>query len=291
MARGLAQVVAPECLTVVVNVGDDSRMYGALVCADLDTVTYTLAGMEGPHGWGVRGDTHHVMNHLAEMGVDTTFQLGDRDLAHCLARSTHLEQGRSLADFTRQATARLGIEAAVLPVSNDPIRTKVVTAAGETLDFQDYFVIRRQQDQVASLEYRGADVAAPAPGVVEAIDQADLVVIAPSNPPLSIWPLIAVADVAAAVRRHELVVAVSPLVGGAAVKGPLVAVMEGLGLSPTNAGIAAAYRDLGVRHLVVHESDQQDAAAIDGAIAAETLIAEAAPAAALASLLLDLTSR
>jgi len=291
MARGLTQVVAPDHLTIVVNVGDDSRMYGALVCADLDTVTYTLAGVEGPHGWGLDGDTHHIMDHLTAMGVDTSFRLGDQDLAHCLARTMYLDRGGSLADFTRDATARFGIGATVLPVSNDPIRTKIVTADNETLDFQDYFVVRGQRDVVASLEYRGAATAAPAPGVVEAINEADVVVIAPSNPPLSIWPLLAVPDAGAAVRRHQHVVAVSPLIGGAAVKGPLVSVMQGLGLAPTNAGIAQAYEDFEIKNLVMHKSDDADLVAIDGAIPAETLISDPEAAAELATLLLDLASR
>ncbi|NND04314.1 MAG: 2-phospho-L-lactate transferase [Acidimicrobiia bacterium] len=290
MARGFAQVVAPDHLTVVVNVGDDTRMYGALVCADLDTVTYTLAGIEGPEGWGIDGDSHHVMRHLANMGIDTSFQLGDRDLAHCLARTSHLEAGGTLAEFTQAASSRLGVKAAILPVSNDPIRTKVITDGDVKLDFQDYFVVRGQRDRVAGLEYLGADTAAPAPGVVEAIDAADVVVIAPSNPPLSIWPLVAVADVGAAVRRHDCAIAVSPLIGGAAVKGPLVAVMDGLGMEPTNAGIGQAYRDLGIRNLIVHESDQADAA-LDGAVLAQTLIGELEAAAALAQFILDVASR
>ncbi len=291
MARGLAGVVAPEQLTVVVNVGDDARIYGALVCADLDTVTYTLAGVEGPHGWGRAGDTHHVMDHLAAMGIDTGFRLGDQDLAHCLARTIFLDEDGTLTDFTRRATIRLGIEATVLPASNDPVRTKILTAAGETLDFQDYFVLRGQRDQVAGLEYRGAEAAAPAPGVVEAIAGADIVVIAPSNPPLSIWPVLALTEIRAAVRRHQCVVAVSPLIGGEAVKGPLVAVMEGLGLPPTNAGIAEAYRELQLANLVIHESDRADADSIAGAIPAQTLIGEAAAAEDLAMLVLGLAPR
>lgn len=291
MARGLATVLPAENLTIVVNVGDDSRMYGALVCADLDTVKYTLAGIEGPHGWGIAGDTYHLMEHLASLGIDTTFRLGDRDLAHCLARTMYLDDGGTLAEFTKLAAVRLGIGPVILPVSDDPIRTKVTTAAGATLDFQEYFVIRGQQDSVASLEYRGAALAAPAPGVIEAIAEADVVVIAPSNPPLSIWPMLAVRDVADAVRRHDRVVAVSPLIGGEAVKGPLVGVMEGLGLMPGNPGIAAAYSELGLRHLVVHESDAADLATIEGAVAAETLIGEPQAAAALASFVLELASR
>lgn len=290
MARGLAAAVAPDHLTIIVNVGDDSFMYGALVSADLDTVTYTLAGINGPQGWGIGGDTHVVMDHLGESGVDTTFRLGDRDLAHCLARTMALAEGGTLSQYTAQACDRLGIDCTILPASDDPIRTKVETPGGELLDFQDYFVLRRHEDAVAGLEYRGATEADPAPGTVPAIEAADVVVIAPSNPPLSIWPILAIDRLGAAVRRHRAVVAVSPLIGGRAVKGPLVQVMEGLGLPPSNAGIVTAYAGA-VTHIVI---DRSDAAETDEltrlgvtVIVAETLIADAAAAGRLANVVLD----
>lgn len=289
MAQGLAQVVEPDELTVVVNVGDDSRMYGGLVCADLDTVTYTLAGINGPQGWGIAGDTHVVMDHLEAAGVDTTFRLGDRDLAHCLARTAHVDSGGSLADFTAAFTKRLGIGPAILPASNDPIRTKIETASGELLDFQDYFVIRGQSDEVAGLQYRGADTAVPAPGVLDAIKAADVVVIAPSNPPLSVWPMLAIPDLAAAVLAKRTVVAVSPLIGGLAVKGPLVAVMDGLGISPSTSGVASAYEGL-LSHLVVDTVDAADTRLDIEAqvVVAETMIKEHPAAAQLARTILDL---
>ncbi len=138
MARGLDAVVAPSHLTIIVNVGDDAMMYGTLVSADLDTVTYTLAGINGPHGWGIDGDTHVVMGHLEAWGIDTTFRLGDRDLAHCLARATALDRGATLTESTQQACDRLGIRCTVLPASDQPIRTQITTPGGERLDFQDY---------------------------------------------------------------------------------------------------------------------------------------------------------
>lgn len=291
MAQGLAQAVQPDNLTIVVNVGDDATIYGALVCADLDTVTYTLAGIHGPEGWGIAGDTHVVMGHLEAFGVDTSFRLGDRDLAHCLARTAHLDSGGTLADFTATATKTLGIEATILPASNDPIRTKIEAAAGEVLDFQDYFVVRGQTDQVKGLQYRGADVALPAPGVIAAVDAADIVVIAPSNPPLSIWPMLAMSDLAVAVRNRPTVVAVSPLIGGAAVKGPLVAVMEGLGMEPSTRGVAAAYEGL-LSHLVVDTIDANDISLDIGVevVAADTMIKEPSAAASLARTILDLAA-
>ncbi|MCP3976165.1 MAG: 2-phospho-L-lactate transferase [bacterium] len=254
MARGLAATVNPAELTVVVNVGDDSTIYGAHVAADLDTVSYTLAGINGPQGWGIAEDTHVVMGHLAAAGIDTTFQLGDRDLAFCLARTAFLDEGGALSDYTREATKRLGIESTILPATDDPVRTKITTVEGQVLDFQDYFVIRRHTDEVAGLEYQGVTRASPAPGVLAAIDAAEVVVIAPSNPPLSIWPTLALPNITAALRDKERVVAVSPLIDGRAIKGPLVSVMQGLGMEPTNAGIVAAYGGL-LSHLVIDESD------------------------------------
>ena len=290
MARGLAAVVAPGHLTIIVNVGDDSFMYGALVSADLDTVIYTLAGIDGPHGWGIGGDTHVVMDHLEAYGIDTTFRLGDRDLAHCLARTIALGEGGTLTEFTAQACDRFGIECTILPASDSPIRTKIETPTGEILDFQDYFVLRRHEDAVAGLEYRGATEAEPAPGTVAAIDAADVVVIAPSNPPLSIWPMLAMSRLGAAVRHHRAVVAVSPLIGGRAVKGPLVRVLEGLGLPASNAGIIAAYEGA-VTHIVIDRSDAAEADELARlgvtVIVAETLIADAAAAGRLASIILD----
>ncbi len=290
LARGLAATVEPDSLTVIVNVGDDSMIYGALVAADLDTVSYTLAGINGPQGWGLADDTHLVMGHLTEAGIDTTFALGDRDLAYCLARTAFIAEGGPLSEYTRQATRRLGIACTILPASDDPVRTKIKTTGGEILDFQDYFVIRGHADEVAGLEYEGVTAARPAPGVLDAIDAAEVVVIAPSNPPLSIWPTLALPDVTAALRDKERVVAVSPLIGGRAIKGPLVSVMQGLGMEPTNAGIVAAYGGL-LSHLVIDASDaaEQDGLAELGVevIVTDTHISDPEAATRLANELLD----
>lgn len=290
MARGLTAAVAPGYLTIIVNVGDDSLMYGALVSADLDTVTYTLAGINGPQGWGIAGDSHVVMGHLEAAGVDTTFRLGDRDLAHCLARTAAIADGGTLTRFTAQACDRFGIRCTILPASDDSIRTKIKTPDGELLDFQDYFVLRRHEDPVAGLEFRGAESARPAPGAVAAVEAAEVIVIAPSNPPLSIWPMLAMSRLRSAVQAHHAVVAISPLIGGRAIKGPLVQVMEGLGLSPSNAGIVAAYEGA-LTHIVIDQSDAADANELARlgvtVIVADTLIVEAAAAGDLASTVLD----
>ena len=287
MARGLAAALPPEDLTVVVNVGDDDVIYGVHVAADLDTVTYTLAGIEGPEGWGIAGDTFATMGHLDELGVDTTFRLGDQDLATCLARTAALHTGEALSEATRRLTRSLGVEIAVIPATDDPVRTRITTDTGEDLSFQEYFVLRRHGEHVAAVRYDGSTQASPAPGVLEAIHTSDAVVIAPSNPPLSIWPILAVPGVEEAVRVKP-VVAVSPLFGGRALKGPADRVMGTLGLPPGNAGIVAAYRGL-VSTLVVDVGDADDA--LDVAIAArDTRIPDLASATRLAHDVLELAS-
>ncbi len=285
MARALARCLDPADLTVVVNVGDDDRIYGVHVSADLDTVVYTLAGMEGPSGWGVADDTFTVMEHLAGRGVDTRFRLGDRDLATCLQRTAALDAGATLTAATALICAALGVAPAVVPASDDAVRTKITTGSGERLDFQEYFVRRGHRPEVAALDYEGADRARPAPGVLEAIAAADLVVIAPSNPPLSIWPILAIPGLHAAVAAKDLVVAISPLFGGKALKGPADRVMATLGLPPGNAGILAAYAGL-LSHIVV---DTADAADTDlsrpglAVVATNTRLADAAAAARFGS--------
>lgn len=256
LGRGLAAVPAPHDLTIIVNVGDDDRIYGAHVAADLDTVTYTLAGIEGPHGWGIADDSFTVMHALEQLGIDAGFRLGDRDLAVCLARTVDLDGGVPLSTSTRRLAAALGVASTVLPATDDSIRTRLQTADG-WLDFQDYFVRRGHRDQVLAVEYAGSDEATPAPGVIEAIVAADQIVIAPSNPPLSIHPILAVGAIAEAVAAHTRVIAVSPLFGGKALKGPADRVLASLGFPPGNAGVLAAYDGL-ITDLVVDAGDEQD---------------------------------
>lgn len=259
MARALSGAVGPGRLTAVVNVGDDEVVYGTYVAADLDTVTYTLAGIEGPHGWGISDDTFNVMDEMSRRGIDTSFRLGDRDLATCLQRSAALAAGTSLSEVTATIVKELGVVTNVLPATDDRVSTRVRIADGSWLSFQEYFVLRRNADTVVELDYAGAEVSSPAPGVLEAIDRADLVVIAPSNPPLSIWPILAVPGIMAAVARKGHVTAVSPLFGGKALKGPADRVMASLGLAKGTAGILEAYDGL-LSMLVVDEADAADQA-------------------------------
>jgi LPPG:FO 2-phospho-L-lactate transferase len=289
MARGLAQVLGPDELTVIVNVGDDDVIHGVHVSADLDTVVYTLAGIEGPHGWGIADDTFETMVRLAELGEDTTFRLGDRDLTTCLARSIALGRGEPLSEITTRIRTSLGVTHTVLPATDDPLRTRLFTVDGEWLAFQEYFVIRRHRDEIVKLEYEGAATAAPSPGVLGAITGADAVIIAPSNPPLSIHPILAVPGIREAVAEANRVTAVSPLFGGRALKGPADRVMASLGLPPGTAGVLTAYDGL-IDTLVVDDDDAGDVALTDevAIVPTNTRIAEPDAAGRFATWLLDL---
>lgn len=290
-ARGFAATLDPGDLTVVVNVGDDDRIHGVHVSADIDTVVYTLAGREGPHGWGLAGDTFTTMDRLAALGLDTTFRIGDADLAICLARTAALDAGEPLSTVTARNAAAFGVRHAIVPVTDDLIRTRLRNTAGRWLAFQEYFVLRRQRDDVAEVRYEGADRAAPAPGVLDAIAGAELVVIAPSNPPLSVWPILAVPGVRRAVADAERVVAISPLFGGKALKGPADRVMASLGLPPGNAGVLAAYPDL-LTDLVVDRGDATDVRTLEDSVslhAVDTRISHRDAAARLASFIMGLT--
>lgn len=258
-ARSLRTCLSTEQLAVIGNVGDDDLIYGVPVSPDLDTVIYTLSGVEGPEGWGIRGDTFTLMDRLAALGVDTTFRLGDRDLATCLLRAEAFDNGRTLSQATVAIRAAFGVETQVIPATDDPVRTRIETTDGEWLSFQEYFVERGHRDEVAAMDFSGAASAEPAPGVIEAIDASDVVVIAPSNPALSVHPTLAVDEIARAVRQHPRVVAISPLFGGRALKGPADRVLASLGYPPGNAGVLAAYDGI-VNELVIDRGDAEDVA-------------------------------
>lgn len=261
LAKSLATLDETE-VTVVVNVGDDERVYGLGVSPDLDTLLYTLAGIEGPEGWGVHKDTWTTMERLSGLGLDTAFRIGDRDLATNLYRTARLGSGDPLSSIISSLAERLDVEMNLLPATDDPLRTRVLTDSGDWLPFQEYFVIRRHVDEVKDVRFDGAGSASPAPGVIEAIVGANVVVIAPSNPPLSIWPILAVPDISAAVNDAARVLAISPLFGGAALKGPADRVLASLGYSPGNTGIAEAYDGV-VHDLVIDSGDRQDKPALE----------------------------
>jgi len=277
LARGLGQIEDAD-LTIVVNVGDDEDIHGLHVSPDVDTVVYSMAGIEGPHGWGRDDDSFVANNEIGALGGDNTFRLGDRDLAMNLLRTEALRSGVTLSTFTSDIAKRLGIEATILPATDETQRTMIETDTGEVLGFQEYFVIRQTRDTVSAVRFSGSP--RPAPGVIDAITGADVVLIAPSNPPLSIWPILSVSGVRQAVASHPNVTAVSPLIGGKALKGPADRVMASLGLPAGNAGILAAYEGL-VDHLIVDVSDAADVASLAGAVsirAADTRIADSVAA-------------
>ena len=253
LARGFERLAGAQT-TVVVNVGDDAITHSLAVSPDIDTVLYTLAGMEGPQGWGRSQDTFTTNSELGRFGLDNTFKLGDKDLALKIARTDALASGDDLSTFTDSIRKSLDIDTRVLPVSNDTIRTRIRTEDDDWISFQEYFVRRRHSDRVLEVRYEGAADADPAPGVVDAIESAQLLVIGPSNPPLSIWPILEVPGVRKAVERHPKTIAVSPLVGGKAVKGPVVELMASLGLPPGSRGVVAAYEGL-IHRLVVNNED------------------------------------
>jgi LPPG:FO 2-phospho-L-lactate transferase len=259
LVRGLAALDRQVDTTVVGNVGDDERVYGLHVSPDLDTLVYTLAGVEGPSGWGRATDSFRVMEELSRFGVDTAFRVGDLDLSTNLYRTTRLGEGAGLAAVTDDVRKAFGLGIRLLPATEDQVRTRVQTVSGTWLSFQEYFVLRGHRDRLGAVEYAGASEAGPAPGVLEAIEAADVVIIAPSNPILSIHPILAVPGVRDAIGGSDRVVAVSPLFGGAALKGPAAEVMADLGLPPGNRGILAAYDGL-LDDLVVDLGDASDVA-------------------------------
>jgi LPPG:FO 2-phospho-L-lactate transferase len=252
---GLAAVVDPGDVTAICNVGDDLRWHDLHVSPDIDTVIYTLAGVEGEHGWGIRGDTTAVLDALTGLGEEAWFRVGDRDLATHLYRTRRLSEGATLAAVTAELATAHGVGVRVLPVTDDPHPTVVRTAEGD-LAFQDYFVRRRAAVPVLGFEFPGAPTARPAPGVVEAIRDASLIVFAPSNPFVSIDPILRVPGVQAALqatRARRL--AVSPIVGGAAVKGPAADMLRALGHEVSALGVARLYRGL-VDVFVLDEVDR-----------------------------------
>lgn len=288
LARGLAAIENLD-LTVIVNVGDDETIHGLSVSPDLDTVVYTLAGLEGPQGWGRRGDTFNFNDELGRLGSDNRFRLGDLDLALNVYRTDRLAAGEPLARITDNVRRRFGIVPLILPATENPIRTEVRVESGDWLSFQEYFVLRQHRDEVVDIRFSGAVESRPAPGTVDSINEADVVIVAPSNPPLSIWPILAVPGLREAVAAHPRVVAISPLFGGKALKGPADRVMRSLGLPAGNLGVAKAYQDV-VDILVIDKGDAVDEALIDkmGVVVEDTLIKEASASTRLARAILGL---
>jgi LPPG:FO 2-phospho-L-lactate transferase len=244
LARGLARIAGAD-LSVIVNTGDDFDHFDLRICPDLDTITYTLAGKANPvTGWGLEGDTWNFMAQVSALAGEDWFQLGDRDLAVHVLRSQLLRRGESLTHVTRKIAAQLGVKAAVLPMSDAPVRTRVETASG-LLDFQDYFVRGRCEIPITGLRFDGAARADPTEPVVHALDNARMVIFCPSNPFVSIDPILAIAGIHDRLKKTRVPrVAVSPIIGGKAVKGPAAKMMAELGYQVSSLTVAKKYRGL-----------------------------------------------
>ena len=266
LAIGLARAVPPKDLTVVVNTGDDAVIYGVHVSPDVDIVTYWLAGVaDTDRGWGIRGDTFELVDWLrTKLDQDAWFRLGDRDYATCLLRTLRLNSGATLSASTDEIRRLLRVTATLLPMSDDPVRTSFVTEDDRRLDFQEYFVKERHEPEVAEVIFNGIDDAKPAPGVLEAIAGADLVVVCPSNPVVSIGPILGLTGVRDALRAHPNVVAVSPIVRGAALKGPADKLLKTVGVDVSAAGVASMYADF-VDTFVFDRVDEHHLEQVEGA--------------------------
>ncbi len=265
LLRGLVQVVEPESVTAIVNVGDDTELHGLHISPDIDTIIYTLAGAIDPdRGWGLVDETWNAMTQFGRYGNPTWFNLGDQDLATHIVRTERLRAGDTLTAVTSHLARSWGIACNIQPVTDDRLRTIVGVDEGE-ISFQEYFVGRQHAVPVSSIRFEGAEAAAPAAGVLAAIADADRVVIAPSNPIVSIDPVLAVPGVRdALVARREDTVAVSPIVGGQALKGPAAQMMIELGHEASVAGIAHIYAPL-AGTLVIDETDAGLADAVEAA--------------------------
>jgi LPPG:FO 2-phospho-L-lactate transferase len=290
LLRGLAAALPPGDLTVIGNTGDDAEIWGLHVSPDLDTVTYALAGrLDAARGWGLAGETFRCLEAMGDLGGETWFNLGDRDLATHVWRTRALREGASLSAVTADLARRLGVAARILPMSDEPVRTRVRTPDG-WLSFQEYFVREKAQVRVLEVEYAGVAAARPAPGVLPALRDADLVVVCPSNPVTSVGPVLAVPGVADALAaRRGRTLAVSPIVGGAPVSGPAGALMRARGLPVSPAGVAAAYAPW-LRTLVLDRRDAGGAAELErlgvAPVLADTLMTDRARELALARVVL-----
>jgi LPPG:FO 2-phospho-L-lactate transferase len=261
--EGLARVVDPGRLWIIGNTGDDTEMHGLHISPDLDTVAYTLAGLANRlHGWGLAGDTFHCLEALRKLGAEAWFQLGDRDFATHLYRTVRLREGATLTQVTAELAAAQGLRMRLLPMTDQRVRTLVKTRRG-VLDFQTYFVRRRARDTVLGVSFKGARKARPAAGLLQAIRQAAGIIVCPSNPIISVGPILAVPGIREALRETAApVAAISPIVGGRALKGPAARMMKSLGMRVSAVGVAEMYRDF-VDVFVLDSIDERHAAKVE----------------------------
>lgn len=263
MVHGLALAQGQRDLAAIVNTGDDGEFFGLLVCPDLDINLYCLAGVVAERGWGYADDTFHCLEGLSTYGREAWFGLGDRDLATHIHRTLLMRDGARLSDVVEDLRARLGVEARVMPMTDDPVRTIITTPSGERR-FQEYLVRDGAREEIDSIRIEGLDAAAPAPGVLECIRDADLIVIAPSSPIVSIGTILGVPGVREAVAaRRDRVIGVSPIIGGAPVEGPAQKFLRGAGYAECSARqMAEIYADV-CATFVIDASDEAEAGAIE----------------------------
>lgn len=291
LAAGLRDVLSPGDLSVVVNTADDFDLWGLHICPDLDTVMYTLAGISNPEtGWGIAGESFETLKMLERYGEDAWFKLGDRDLATHVLRTERLRSGGTLTGVMAGLSLALGIDSAVLPMSDDPVSTVLEIPEGR-LEFQEYFVRRGQRDEVLGVELRGIEEATPTGAVLAALAGADAIVFCPSNPVVSIGPILALPGMSEALARSSAPkVAVSPIVGGRALKGPADRMMSSLGHEVSATGVARMYAGL-VDGMVVDTIDEGEREGIEAigmrVLATGSVMRDAADRARLASETLD----
>ena len=253
---GLSRVYPPDRITVIVNTGDDLEYLGAYISPDIDIVTYTLAGIvDEEKGWGIKGDTYRCMEQLERYSAETWFRVGDRDFATHLLRTAFLQQGFNLSEVTEKIRSALGVKVRILPMSNDRVATKIKTSAG-LLEFQEYFVKRKFSDKVEDVTYEGANHAVPPDAVLSSLKTSEAIILCPSNPILSIGPILAIPGIREALgRARGKIVGISPIVGGKALKGPLDRIMADLGLEVSPFGVAKLYQGV-LDGFVIDEADK-----------------------------------
>ena len=294
LLNGLKDVLPAEEITAIVNTGDDVIMHGLYICPDLDTVTYTLAGVNNTEtGWGLKGETWLAMESLKKLGGETWFNLGDRDLATHLYRTGRLSEGAGLKEVTAEITSSMGIGVNLLPMTENRVETMVTLLESENeVSFQEYFVKYRHDVAISSVRFNGSKEAKATPGVIDVINKAEIVIIAPSNPLVSIAPIFSVPEISKAIKaRKKDTVAVSPIVAGAAIKGPADRLLNELGHEASVEGVAKYYKDW-ISALVIDNADFERAKGIESlginCVVTETVMADSQIAASLGSTLLGL---
>jgi LPPG:FO 2-phospho-L-lactate transferase len=256
LISGLAKIIPPQDLVIIGNTGDDLELYGLHISPDLDTVMYTLAGIvDDTKGYGIHEDTFNCLNMLSKMGHETWFKIGDQDLATHITRTKLLKNGLTLSQTTTELCRKLGVKHKLVPMSNEPVRTRI-TSGPLTLDFQEYFVKKGTNIDVTNVSYEGAEKAKPSPGIINALKQAEHVIICPSNPILSIAPILAIPTIHDQLKKTSAhVVGISPIIAGKALKGPADKIMINMGLEASAYGVAKFYEDF-LDHFIIDNADE-----------------------------------